>query len=180
MDSDQSSQSLCQHCGLCCDGTLFGTVPLHPADEVAQLRNAGIAIIASGDDGHAFAQPCVCYEKKLCAIYVHRPQACVDFKCKLLKRYEVNEITRAHAFEVVEKAVGDRDRLRVQLQALTGSSNASVRQLFQMWQDAQGSVDRTAWVYQHAQTLREYGELIHQLTQHFGSKEIEVSAVPGS
>lgn len=37
--------ALCQRCALCCDGTLFTTVPL-AADEVAAVRRRGLVVLA--------------------------------------------------------------------------------------------------------------------------------------
>src|SRR5215471_5663276 len=175
-DPDGSSQSLCQYCGLCCDGTLFGHVPLQPHDDIAALRDAGVTILAK-DDTSVFLQPCVCYENKLCGIYARRPQPCINYKCKLLKRYENNKVTSAQAFEIVESAVSHRDRVRSELQSLTGASTTSVYRLFQTFQRARGSMDPTSWTKQHAQTLLQYVALQHRLTRFFGTEQMKVSDV---
>lgn len=78
--------ALCQSCGLCCDGSLFGRVPLGP-DEVAPARASRLPVLSSG---HAFEQPCSAMSTRdgqcSCAIYAERPRACQAFTCRLYDR----------------------------------------------------------------------------------------------
>lgn len=68
--------SLCLACGLCCDGSLFGRVPLAEGDARKHLR-----VIPSGT---SFEQPCSALrEDRSCAVYTSRPAACRAFTCKL-------------------------------------------------------------------------------------------------
>ena len=45
MNIEVTSQELCLSCGFCCDGTLFGSVPLAAADAPTPLQAAGIQVI---------------------------------------------------------------------------------------------------------------------------------------
>jgi uncharacterized protein len=84
--------TLCQSCGLCCDGSLFGRVPLDP-DEVARARRHRLHVL---DNGKAFEQPCTALSvgeppsgaRRVCSIYEDRPLSCRRFTCRLLARQE--------------------------------------------------------------------------------------------
>jgi Fe-S-cluster containining protein len=75
--------ALCQSCGLCCDGSLFGRVRLEPS-EVASARRHRLPVVANGS---SFAEPCTALVTRdshhHCAIYAERPEACRRFACKL-------------------------------------------------------------------------------------------------
>src|SRR5262245_58774440 len=86
-----ASEPLCTACGLCCDGTLFGQVPLTTGDEVPELENEGISIEFEAER-RIFKQPCAAYRRKLCSVYAYRPRVCRTFECKLLKKYLSAEI----------------------------------------------------------------------------------------
>ncbi len=73
-------EALCRSCGLCCDGSLFGRVPLAPS-EVSNARKVGLHVIPSGK---SFEQPCSALaEDRACTIYASRPAACRSFTCRL-------------------------------------------------------------------------------------------------
>jgi len=72
-------ETLCLACGLCCDGSLFGRVPLAPDDARTHLR-----VIASGA---SFEQPCSALVGGACRVYTTRPRACRAFTCKLYERH---------------------------------------------------------------------------------------------
>ena len=84
MDTDLAR--LCQSCGLCCDGSLFGRVGLQP-EEVALARKMRLRVVESGK---AFDQPCAALEADegcRCSIYRERPLACRNFACRLYDRH---------------------------------------------------------------------------------------------
>lgn len=80
---------LCRSCGLCCDGSLFGLVPLQP-DEVDAARRHRLPVVGSGK---GFAQRCTALEtadmagERGCAIYRERPRSCRQFTCRLYERH---------------------------------------------------------------------------------------------
>jgi len=47
--------TLCRACGLCCDGSLFGRVPLASAAEVERAKRRHLRVVPSG---RSFEQPC--------------------------------------------------------------------------------------------------------------------------
>lgn len=76
-------ERLCQACGLCCDGSLFGRGRLEPS-EVNRVRHR-LAVVSSGT---SFEQPCAALverdDGRVCAIYEDRPRTCRSFDCVLV------------------------------------------------------------------------------------------------
>jgi Fe-S-cluster containining protein len=89
-------------CGLCCDGTFISGVPLKPDDEVAPLKAVGINIV-SDNDLTVLKLPCAAHKNCTCTVYANRPQVCRTYKCKLLKRFERDDISQQSALEIVNK-----------------------------------------------------------------------------
>jgi Fe-S-cluster containining protein len=90
--SEDELSALCQSCGLCCDGSLFGRVGLE-AEEVEGARKRRLHVVGGG---RAFEQPCSAFvvaadavgaresrDRGGCAIYGERPLACRRFACRL-------------------------------------------------------------------------------------------------
>jgi Fe-S-cluster containining protein len=86
---DEDLARLCQSCGLCCDGSLFGRVALEP-DEILVARKRRLRVLASGK---GFEQPCAALaalgagESRTCSIYLDRPRSCRRFVCRLHERH---------------------------------------------------------------------------------------------
>jgi hypothetical protein len=73
---------------MCCDGSLFGQVPLAP-DEVPGARRNRLPVL---DDGRGFRQPCPALARAeeggvSCGVYDERPAACRRFACRLFERH---------------------------------------------------------------------------------------------
>jgi len=77
---------LCQSCGFCCDGSLFGRVDLEP-EEVAPARANRLHVVRD----RSFEQPCTALRsdagQSSCSIYEQRPHACRRFSCRLHERH---------------------------------------------------------------------------------------------
>jgi Fe-S-cluster containining protein len=86
-------EQLCPNCGLCCDSTLFADVELRAGDDARELARLGLSLEKKGRDKIAFAQPCACFDGKLCAIYGDRPKRCRTFECGLLKKAGAGELS---------------------------------------------------------------------------------------
>jgi Fe-S-cluster containining protein len=82
---------LCQSCGMCCDGSLFGRVDLEPT-EVEAARRVRLRVLG---DGKSFEQPCSALVpleprsagRRACGVYADRPASCRRFVCRLFDRY---------------------------------------------------------------------------------------------
>jgi Fe-S-cluster containining protein len=94
---------LCPNCGLCCNGVLFADVELRKGDDVQRLAELGLSLKKKGRK-QAFAQPCTCFDGKLCRIYNERPKRCRTFECGLLKRMQAGELGADAALETIAQA----------------------------------------------------------------------------
>ncbi|MGA2786954.1 MAG: YkgJ family cysteine cluster protein [Verrucomicrobiota bacterium] len=98
-------EQLCPKCGLCCNGVLFADVELRKGDDAQRLAELGLALVKKGRQ-RAFAQPCACFDGKLCRIYNERPKRCRTFECGLLQRVQAGELDVAVALEAIAQARG--------------------------------------------------------------------------
>jgi Fe-S-cluster containining protein len=80
-------EALCRSCGLCCDGSLFGSVPVEP-DELRGARKKHLHVLQRGN---AFEQPCSALwtlgDGCACSVYSDRPRSCRAFTCRLYDRH---------------------------------------------------------------------------------------------
>jgi uncharacterized protein len=111
-------EQLCPNCGLCCDSTLFADVELRADDDAQQLRQLGLTLEKKGKSKLAFAQPCACFDGKLCGIYDGRPARCRTFECGLLKKVEADEMTSAAALKKISDAKLLAKKVREMLRSL--------------------------------------------------------------
>ncbi len=95
--------TLCQHCGLCCDGTLFTHVPLKPA-EVAPLRALGLPVGERPDGTPLLPQRCAALEGRRCTAYDARPEGCRRYHCQLFAALSEGELSLPEALAVVDGA----------------------------------------------------------------------------
>ena len=114
--------SLCQACGLCCNGVMFHTVRLQPGDSAKALAALGLKL--KRKKGHDYIlQPCPAFRESQCSIYAARPERCRLFECRQLQRLAAGEITEAAALETirdVQQRVAHLDALLAQ----AGTTNA--------------------------------------------------------
>jgi Fe-S-cluster containining protein len=107
---------LCPNCGLCCDSTLFADVELRAGDDAKRLAKLGLTIGKKTQTKLAFAQPCACFDGRLCKIYGDRPKRCRLFECGLLEKVEADEMTANAALKKISlakrRAENVRDLLR--------------------------------------------------------------------
>jgi len=97
-------EQLCPNCGLCCDSTLFADVELRAGEDAKRLRQLGLTLVQKTKSKLAFAQPCACFDGKLCGIYADRPRQCRKFECGLLKRVDAGEMTSGAALKKISEA----------------------------------------------------------------------------
>lgn len=109
---------LCPNCGLCCDSTLFADVELRASDDPQRLRQLGLTLAKKGRTKLAFAQPCACFDGRLCRIYHARPNRCRAFDCGLLKRVTAGEMTVKAALKKITEAKRQADHVRTLLRLL--------------------------------------------------------------
>jgi len=155
---DCGEQQLCQQCGLCCNGTLFGFVRL--SDEDVMHIETHISDIVIQDRNRSFKQPCRYYQEKSCAVYSSwRPSACSTFECNLLIRYRQKKISFAEAANAIEEAVGRVEHLRNVLSTASGDNQIALSKLFDEYVALYSSPDQSL--------ILEYGVLQFRLKRDF-------------
>lgn len=118
---------LCLQCGLCCDGTLFGRVPLAADDDMEHLATWAVR---QGAKREHLPLPCAALQDRACIIYPHRPARCKEYRCRLLERYEKGEISFAEAAKVVVQTVKHKARVKAAFRAATDGEDVPLRQLY--------------------------------------------------
>ena len=108
---------LCPNCGLCCNGVLFADVELRAGDDAGRLAELGLSLTKKGGK-LAFAQPCACFDGKLCTIYADRPKRCRTFECGLLKRVQDGELDADMALKTIAYTKHKAEKVRVLLRQL--------------------------------------------------------------
>ncbi len=103
------TDTLCTHCGLCCDGTLFADVELGGQAEVARLEIMGVDVEIEDRNTGLLSQPCAALRGTRCGIYAHRPKCCRVFQCHLLQNAQNGVVTVEGALEQIAEA---RDQIQ--------------------------------------------------------------------
>jgi len=114
--TDAISQ-LCPNCGLCCNGVLFADVELQKGDSAGRLIDLGMSLKKKGMK-RVFAQPCRCFDGKLCQIYDDRPKRCATFECGLLKRVQSGAMPAPAALKRISDAKKLVEKVRQLLRRL--------------------------------------------------------------
>jgi Fe-S-cluster containining protein len=94
------ANALCMQCGLCCDGTFYGSVVV-AEDERPRLERVGLRIVHEEGGATAMPQPCSALRGCLCAVYEARPTACAAYECLLRKNVSVGARSMDEAIAVV-------------------------------------------------------------------------------
>ncbi len=116
MDATPSAGDLCRACGLCCNGVLFHTVRLQPADSAKALAALGLKLKRK-KGAHYILQPCPAWCGGQCGIYAARPERCRRFECQQLQRIATGAIAPEQALariREVQSRVADLERLLAQ------------------------------------------------------------------
>ena len=104
----KNEQDICVTCGFCCDNTLFD----HASASNTQGLPTKIAEQVYFSKGEKyFLFPCP-YFNGCCTIYDHpKPTICSSFRCKLLRKFSKEEMTKMEAMAIIEKAKGFKSEI---------------------------------------------------------------------
>ena len=159
-------QSLCQSCGLCCDGTLFSQ---------ADLDSTGVGpswpqiVVQSISTGKSLPQPCAAFQRNLCVIYPSRPSVCQKFRCKLLKQYTSGKVSFDAALSVIGKTKSIKMAyLSAISEVIPADSYAAPSALFRQFKSSfQDEFDSRDFKRAHSKILLLYARLRYELKDKF-------------
>ena len=124
------SRSICQDCGLCCDGTMYSHVSLQKDDDHNQLA---ILELRPGQEQEetCFDQPCAAHKGNCCGIYDLRPAICREYRCALLRQIDEGKISAEGGRLLIQDTIALRNRVRPQvLEFVEPGAHASLPRLF--------------------------------------------------
>lgn len=101
-------ETLCQRCGMCCDGTLFARVPVSAAER-DRLAKHGVQVDTRRDGSLALPQRCAALDGCSCRAYADRPARCREYRCNLYAALADGEVGLDEATDVVN---GAHERIR--------------------------------------------------------------------
>jgi Fe-S-cluster containining protein len=116
VETSSAASRLCAACGMCCNGVLFHTVKLQPADSAKALAALGLKLKRK-KGANFILQPCPQYRASQCSIYAVRPERCRLFECRQLRRVAAGQITEEMAREKIDEAQRRVARVNKLLQA---------------------------------------------------------------
>jgi hypothetical protein len=107
---------VCLGCGLCCDGTLLTHLAVADESDLgAPLKALGVEVIVEADPP-VFALPCPAAVGGECGVYdLHRPGACEQFECALVRAVASRSLSVEEARSVVADTLELRDRVNAGL-----------------------------------------------------------------
>jgi uncharacterized protein len=107
------SASICIGCGLCCDGTILSHLAVADESDLGwPLRVLGVEVIVESEPP-VFALPCPAVVGGVCTVYdKHRPHACAQFECDLLRAVADDRVTRDAARTIISETIAQRDLVR--------------------------------------------------------------------
>jgi Fe-S-cluster containining protein len=114
------ADTLCTDCGLCCNGTFFGSV-LVEAAETERLGRVGLRVLQN-EGTCTMAQPCAALRGALCDVYADRPSACASYECQLRKRVASGETSLDEAMSAIARARALLAMIRAGLEVPEGGS----------------------------------------------------------
>ncbi len=104
MNADAVS-TLCLHCGLCCNGSLFTHIAPRPGElEVLRAAGARVRLVERRDGSCVIGLPCPALEGTRCSAYEQRPVGCRDFVCRTASALAADTIDQAQALARVDEA----------------------------------------------------------------------------
>jgi Fe-S-cluster containining protein len=162
----EGQQDICQSCGMCCDGTLFGRTRLNPP--VVNPKWPSHVIRSISGDG-ILKQPCSAFQNGLCGIYTSRPKVCQEFECKLLEEYASGAITSDEALEIIRNTKNFRsDFVEAIAKVIPEPERATPNAWYRKFKNVfENEFDSAEFKRAHARLLLLFARLKHELNTRF-------------
>jgi len=181
LNSANQEQAICQSCGMCCNGTLFGRTGLKPSGANPDWPKF---IIQTISDDEMLPQPCAALENGSCKIYPSRPRACQKFKCNLLKEYASGAITIEEALKVIRNTKNFRsDFIDAVAKLIPKPAQATPNVWYSQFKNTfKDEFDMPEFKRKHAKVLLLFARLNHERNTRFyelGSGEKQTGTQTG-
>jgi Fe-S-cluster containining protein len=157
--------ALCGSCGLCCDGTLYGSVSID-ASEVPRLERGGLSVVRR-DALATMPQPCSALRGCLCSVYADRPSACARYECALLKQVDAGSRSLAEALAAVARVKSLLGIVRADLEI---DPHGSVWEAILALEAPKTAEEERAWALRHAGALQAVVELVEVVRADFDAR----------
>jgi Fe-S-cluster containining protein len=151
----RDEDALCMRCGLCCDGTLYGSVSVQESER-ARLERVGLHVVQRGEVT-ALPQPCRALRGCLCSVYPDRPSTCASYECALRKEVRAGARGLVDALDAVAQVKSLMSTLREDLKI---DPAASVWESILALEPPKTPDEEREWASRHAATLRAVVQLI--------------------
>lgn len=122
--------------------------------------------VTMGAKGQGFPLPCKALQNRSCTIYCRRPQTCADWKCKLLWRFEKEELTFPEAMRIVVQTAEHAARVRAMLEAAVEERGVPLIQIYRKLEES------SPLSPENARAFLEFNALRVRVDKHFKTKEI--------
>ncbi len=140
-------------CGLCCDGTLYGSVRIVAA-EVPRLQRLGLPIVQQEEP--SMRQPCNALRGCLCTLYAERPSTCAEYECAVRK-----SVAAGAPLDVAQTQIARMQQLLATIRSGFGCAptDSIWEHILTLESPATAEAERAA-LQQHGAALEAIGELL--------------------
>lgn len=163
-----AASTLCQACGFCCDGTLFGGIRL-TEDEARRPALVRLPLFST-EGGPALLFPCPAHAGA-CTVYEERPATCRAYNCHLIDQLEQGDIDLESALLRVERLRGLAEAIRPRLEGDEGT----------FWERAEALQRRPfAWQIENEALMIEIATLREMLARFIDARSRQGGSTPGT
>jgi len=166
--------SICQSCGMCCDGTLFKYVDVDATGPDSSWPDNVIKLVSVDN---VLSHPCPAHQSDLCVIYHDRPTQCREFSCTLLTQLDAGEIKRQEALLIIQETLLLKTAFVEAVTKVMDAGNlASPKKLFYEFRTRfRDKFETKTFRKTHAAIFLTHARLMHDLRTRFHDWEDDAS-----
>ena len=158
--------SICQSCGMCCDGTLFKDVDVDATGPDPSWPDDVIKLVSKDN---AMSHPCPAHQSGSCVVYHNRPIKCREFSCILLTQLNAGEIERQDALLVIQETLSLKTTfVEAVVKVMEAQNIASPKKLFFEFRTKfKDTFETKTFRKTHATIFLTHARLMHELKTRF-------------